>query len=225
MHAMLNIALRAAREASTLILDAMNRPDRIKVFEKGPGDFYTNVDTAVEEILIEQIRKAYPAHSFLAEESGKTEGEDKDTVWVIDPIDGTRNFLHGYPHLCISIACIQKGKIQHALIFDPVRQEEFSATRGNGAQLNGTRIRVNSCPNLEQATLGLSCAGKDNYSTSLKIQTHLQGKIAGLRFSGSSALDLAYFAAVRLMTGAEPGSGLMKVISLPPIDCASANVS
>lgn len=201
MHAMLNIALRAAREASTLILDAANRPDRIKIFQKGNNDFYTDVDLAVEHSLIQHIQKAYPTHSFLGEETGSTEGEDKDTVWVIDPIDGTRNFLHGYPHFCISIACLQKGKIQHGLIFDPVRQEEFSATRGSGAQLNGIRIRVNKCTRLDQATLSFACAGKENHKTFLKLQEQLQGKVASMRVSGSSALDLAYLAAGRTDAG------------------------
>ena len=181
MHPMVTIALRAARDASTLILDAMGRPDRFRVFDKGANDFFTNVDKAVEEKLITLISKTYPDHSFHGEESGYREGKDKDILWVIDPIDGTRNFIHGYPHFCISIACVQKGRIEHALIIDPVRQEEFTASRARGAQLNETRIRVNDCPALDKATIGYSCAGKDNFSTLLRLQERLQGKVAEAR--------------------------------------------
>lgn len=198
MHPMVTIALRAARDATSLIQDALSRPDRIEVFQKGSNDFYTNVDKAVEERIINSIRKAYPDHSFLGEENGRIDGRDSDTVWVIDPIDGTRNFMHGYPHFCISIACVQKGRVEHGLIFDPVRQEEFSASRGRGAQLNDARIRVNNCPGLDRATVGYSCAGKDNFNTFLQLQEKLQGKVAGMRFSGSCAMDLAYLAAGRL---------------------------
>src|SRR5699024_6251921 len=141
MHPILNIASRAAREASDLILQAVARPDRMKVFEKAANDYVTDVDQAVERLLIEHLSKAYPNHRFMGEETGFSEGKDSDTVWYIDPIDGTRNFIHGFPHFCISMACVQQGQIQHALVVDPVRGDEFSATRGRGAQLNGTRIR------------------------------------------------------------------------------------
>ena len=201
MHAILNIASRAAREASELIVQAVARPDRVKIFEKGRNDFVTDVDQAVEQTLIHHIRKAYPAHGVMCEESGYDEGEDKDTVWYIDPIDGTRNFILGFPHFCISMACVQKGQIQHALIVDPVRGDQFTASRGAGAQLNGTRIRVGSRAALDRATLSLSCAGLKNYDEMLALQRRLQGRIASLRFTGSAALDLAYVAAGRLDGG------------------------
>lgn len=201
MHPFLNIASRAAREASDLILEALARPDRIRIEEKGPNDFVTDVDQSVEQILIQHIRKAYPDHGILCEESGELPGRDPDTRWIIDPIDGTRNFIHGFPHFCIAIACIQKGKIQHGLIVDPVRGDEFSATRGSGARLNGLRMRVSDVRELSRATISLACAGKDNYPHFLRIQEHLHGRISGLRFTGSSALDLAYVAAGRLDAG------------------------
>ena len=201
MHPILNIALRAARDASDMIVQAVARPDRVKVFEKGPNDFVTDIDQAVEKTLIHHIHKAYPEHSFLCEESGFTEGGDKNTVWIIDPIDGTRNFILGFPHFCISIACVQNGAVQHALIVDPVRGDEFAATRGAGARLNGTRIRVGGKHNLENATLSLSCAGLKNYEGQLRLQEKLMGRIGGLRFTGSAALDLAYVAAGRLDAG------------------------
>lgn len=201
MHPMLNIASRAAREASSLILDALARPDRIRVYEKGQDDFVTDVDQAVEQVLIEHIRRAYPEHGFIGEESGTIEGQDPDTTWIIDPIDGTRNFIHGFPHFCISIACMQKGKLMHGLIVDPVRGDEFSATRGNGAQLDGKRIRVSDRSELKQATISLSCAGKENHEKGIQLQEKILDKVGSLRFTGSCALDLAYVACGRLDAG------------------------
>lgn len=205
MHPTLNIALRAAREASAIVLQAVARPDRVKVFEKAANDFVTDIDQTVENMLIHHIRKAYPDHSFFCEESGHIEGADPNTVWVIDPIDGTRNFILGFPHFCISMACVQNNVLQHALIIDPVRGDEFSATRGAGAQLNGTRIRVGAKPSLENATIALACAGLKNFSGLIKVQERLMGRIGSLRFTGSSALDLAYVAAGRLDGGWQAG--------------------
>jgi myo-inositol-1(or 4)-monophosphatase len=197
MHPIINIALRAAREAATLMVQAHARPDRVKVFEKGPNDYVTDVDRQVEETLIHHLRKSYPDHSFLCEESGLQEGADKDTVWIIDPIDGTRNFILGFPHFCISMACVQRGKLQHALIMD----QEFTASKGSGAQLNGNRIRVGKRAKLEGGAISLSCAGLRNYETMLALQHKLAGVAGALRFTGSTALDLAYVAAGRLDAG------------------------
>lgn len=200
MQGMINIALRAAREASDIIVRASDRLDRIKVFEKGHNDFVTDVDREVENLLIEGIRKSFPSHSFLAEESGFTEGEDRDTIWIIDPIDGTRNFIRGFPHFCISIACVKHNKLQHALIIDPVRRDEFTASKGDGAQLNGNRIRVNNGVTLAESTVSFSFSG-DRYDDSLNLQSRLKGKAGGLRFTGSASLDLAYVACGRLNAG------------------------
>jgi len=201
VHPIINIALRAAREAATLMIQAHARPDRVKVFEKGPNDLVTDVDKAVEETLIHLLRKSYPDHSFMCEESGLIEGADKDTVWIIDPIDGTRNFVMGIPHFCISMACVQRGKIQHALILDPIKEEEFTASKGSGAQLNGNRMRIGTRSKLEGGTISLSCAGLKHYEQMLALQQKLLGVAGALRFTGSTALDMAYTAAGRLDAG------------------------
>lgn len=201
MHAMVNIALRAARDAADTVVRAGDRLDRVKVFEKGSNDYVTEIDHAVEEALIADISRAYPHHSFLCEESGYLPGKDEDTVWIIDPIDGTRNFMRGLPHYCITIACRQNGRIRHAVTVDPVRRDEFTASRGEGAKLNGARIRVGSSDSLRTALVSLSCAGGRHYDEFIALQQKLQGNIAGLRFTGSAALDLAYVAAGRLDAG------------------------
>jgi myo-inositol-1(or 4)-monophosphatase len=202
VHPIINIALRAAREASTLLVQAHARLDRVKVFEKGPNDFVTDVDKAVEETLIHHLRKSYPDHSFLAEESGSIEGNDKDTVWIIDPIDGTRNFILGLPHFCISLACVQRGKLQHAVIIDPIKGDEFSASKGGGAQVNGNRMRSGARTKLEGATISLSCASTLRHQEQqAALQQRLLGVAGALRISGSTALDMAYVAAGRLDAG------------------------
>ncbi len=201
MHAIVNIALRAAREASDIIVQASDRLDRVKVFEKGINDYVTNIDHEVEEILIASIQKAYPKHSFLGEESGLIKGEDKSTIWYIDPIDGTRNFMRGLPHFCISIACVKNNKIEHAVILDPIRQDEFTVTKGEGSRLNGSRIRVGNKTSLQDAVLSMSYASGEHYDAALSLQKKLKSNIAGLRFTGSAALDLAYVASARLDAG------------------------
>lgn len=201
MHPIINIALRAAREASTIMVQAFARPDRIKVFEKGENDFVTDIDRLVEQTLIHHLRKAYPDHSFLCEESGMQPGADTDTVWIIDPIDGTRNFIMGIPHFCISMACVQRNKLQHAVIVDPIKSEEFTATKGSGAQLNGNRIRVGNKNKLDGGVISLSCAGLRNYEDMMDLQHKLKGIAGGIRITGSTALDLAYTAAGRLDAG------------------------
>ena len=201
MQALTNIGLRAGRIAAEHILQAWQRPDRIKVTEKGYNDYVTDIDMSVENILVEHIRKAFPTHSFHCEEAGLIEGEDTDTVWVIDPIDGTRNFVLGFPHFCISIACIKKGILEHAIIIDPVKDEEFTASKGSGALLNGNRIRVGNRQSIDGAMVSLGCAGLKNYDTLLQIQNSAKGKIGAMRISGSAALDLAYMAAGRIDAG------------------------
>ena len=201
MHPIANIGLRAARLASEFILQYWERPDRIRVSEKGRNDFVTDVDKKVEEILVEHIRKAYPGHSFKCEEAGIIEGDDGETEWIIDPIDGTRNFILGFPHYCISMACLKKGQLEHAIILDPVKNEEFTASRGSGAQLNGRRLRVSKRTDIDGATVSLSCAGLKHYDNLMRIQGNLKGVIGAIRMSGSAALDLAYMAAGRTDAG------------------------
>jgi len=200
MHGIINIALRAARDASDLIVQASDRLDRIRVFGKGENDFVTDIDQEAESILVSAIRKAYPEHCILAEESGLQEGEDKDTLWIIDPIDGTRNFMRGFPHYCISIACVKNRKLQHAVIVDPIRNDEFTASKGDGAQLNGKKIRCNNNPSLQESTVSFSFSS-ERYDAALNLQAALKDKVAGIRFTGSAALDLAYIACGRLNAG------------------------
>ncbi|MDG2090370.1 MAG: inositol monophosphatase family protein [Gammaproteobacteria bacterium] len=201
MHPIVNIALRAAREASDIIVQASDRLDRIQVFDKGDNDYVTNVDQEVETLLISSIQKAYPEHSFLGEESGLIEGEDKSTIWYIDPIDGTRNFMRGFPHFCISMACVKNNKLEHAVILDPIRQDEFTATKGEGSRLNDTRIRVGKKTKLQEVALSMSFAGGDHYELALALQKKIKDNIGGIRVTGSAALDLAYVASGKLDAG------------------------
>lgn len=198
-----NIASRAARQAGTLLRRAADDVRQLTIETKGRNDFVTEVDRASEARIIEVIRKAYPDHGFLCEESGVQEGQGagRDWQWIIDPLDGTTNFLHGFPQYCISIAAKYQGRLEHALIYDPLRDEEFSASRGRGAALNGHRIRVTQPKSLEGTLIGTGfpfrqdqAAHMDAYLAMFKeIATHS----AGLRRPGSAALDLAWLAAGR----------------------------
>ena len=142
MHPMLNIAVRAARNAGKVIIRSFEQLDKVEVESKGSNDFVTSADLAAEEAIIDTIRKSYPAHTIIGEESGVLTGSDDDYQWIIDPLDGTTNFIKGIPHFSVSIALKVKGKLDQAVVFDPIRGEVFSASRGKGAQLNGMRIRV-----------------------------------------------------------------------------------
>ncbi|HEV2614308.1 MAG TPA: inositol monophosphatase family protein [Gammaproteobacteria bacterium] len=182
-HPLLNIAVQAARRAGTVIIRALDRLEGVKVTPKGPKDFATEVDHKAETEIIQIIRKSYPDHSILGEEFGEQLGKDTDTLWIIDPLDGTTNFFHGFPHFCVSIAVMQKGRIEHGVIYDPLRQELFTASAGSGAKLNQYRLRVSNCLDLNSALVATSFPCPNVQST---------------RKSGSSALDLAYVAAGRL---------------------------
>ncbi len=199
MHARLNIAVRAARRAGEVIVRSLNRLDSLTVTAKGRNDFVSEVDTQAEAEIIGIIRKHYPNHAFLAEESGQT--GDNDTVWIIDPLDGTTNFLHQNPVFSVSIACQQKGRLEHAVVYDPMRQEIFAASRGGGAHLDNRRIRVSKQRGLEGALIATGFPYRANiryidpYLAMLKIAME---KTAGIRRPGSAALDLAYVAAGRV---------------------------
>ncbi len=169
---------------------------------KGVNNFVSDVDIAAEKEIIYHLQKAYPDHAFLAEESGLTGDENAEYRWLIDPLDGTTNFIRGIPHYAVSIACLHRGKLEHAVIVDPVRREEFTASRGRGAQLNGRRIRVSKLPGLDGALLGTGIPFKDHcdeklgpYSKSIEL---LAWQCAGIRRAGAASLDLAYEAAGRL---------------------------
>ena len=203
MQPMLNIALRAARSASELIFRSIERLDSIKVDEKDAKDYVSEVDRAAEKVIIDALRKAYPNHAIQGEETGlhAGSGEGEDYLWIIDPLDGTTNFLRGVPHFAVSIACKYRGRLEHAVVLDPVRQEEFTASRGRGAQLNGRRLRVSSRTSLEGALLGTGFPFRDNQmeylDNDLGMFRALVGQTAGIRRAGSASLDLAYVAAGR----------------------------
>ena len=154
MEPMINIALRAARKAGESIVRASDDLHRFEVKSKGVNNFVTEVDIAAEQEIIYHLQKAYPDHAILGEESGLIGSEDAEYRWIIDPLDGTTNFVRGIPHYAVSIGCTYRGKLQHAIVLDPVRREEFIASRGQGAQLNGHRIRVSELSGLEGALLG-----------------------------------------------------------------------
>lgn len=141
MHPMLTIAVRAARKAGNVIAKHYETPDAVEASQKGSNDFVTNVDKAAEAVIIDTIRKSYPQHTIITEESGEHEGTDQDVQWVIDPLDGTTNFIKRLPHFSVSIAVRIKGRTEVAVVYDPMRNELFTATRGQGAQLNGYRLR------------------------------------------------------------------------------------
>ena len=200
MQPMANIALRAARKASDFIVRSMDRIDELQIEAKAHNDFVSNVDRTAETIIIDQIRETYPDHAILAEESGSLSGKSEFT-WIIDPLDGTLNFLQGIPHFAVSIGVMRGLHFEHGVIVDPVNGEEFVASRGYGAQLNGKRIRVSQTKKLEESVLGTGIAPSsvasrvDEYSAPLQQLTKSSRTI---RCSGSAALDLAYVAAGRL---------------------------
>jgi myo-inositol-1(or 4)-monophosphatase len=199
VHALLNIAVRAARRAGEVIVRSMNRLESLTVTSKGRNDFVSEVDTQAEAEIIGIVRKHYPNHAFLAEESGQT--GDNETVWIIDPLDGTTNFLHEFPVFAVSIACQQKGRLEHAVVYDPMRQELFTASRGSGAHLDNRRIRVSKQRGLEGALIATGFPYRantryiDSYLAMLKVAME---STAGVRRPGAAALDLAYVAAGRV---------------------------
>ncbi len=199
MHALLNIAVRAARRAGEVIVRSLNSLEALTVTSKGRNDFVSEVDRTAEAEIIGIIRRHYPAHAVLAEESGAS-GES-ETLWIIDPLDGTTNFLHGFPVFAVSIACQQKGRLEHAVVYDPMRQELFTASRGGGAHLDNRRMRVSKQRTLEGALIGTGFPFRadaryvDAYFAMLKAATQ---NTAGIRRPGAAALDLAYVAAGRI---------------------------
>ena len=202
---MLNTAVKAARRAGNMINRASLDLDLVKVSVKQHKDFVTEVDKAAEAAIIDVLLTAYPDHGILAEESGRTgagaaSGEEVDYLWIIDPLDGTTNFIHGFPQYCVSIALAHKGQITQAVIYDPTRNDLFTATRGRGAFLNERRIRVSKCATMDDALVAtgypnLDPATLDNYLPMFRLMTQ---QCAGVRRAGSAALDLAYVAAGRM---------------------------
>jgi myo-inositol-1(or 4)-monophosphatase len=195
MHPLLNIAIGAARRAGEVIVRSLDRVGTLTVSEKNRNDFVSEVDRAAEQVLIAAIRKAYPSHGFLAEESGATAGDDY--TWVIDPLDGTTNFLHGFPQYCVSIALAHRGVVTQGVIYDPVRNDLFSASRGRGAYLNDRRIRVSKRQHLRECLIGTGFPFRDGsyLDTYLAMMRSMIQHTAGIRRPGAAALDLAYVAA------------------------------
>lgn len=196
MHSMVNIAVRAARKAGETITRSLDKMGSINITAKGPNDYVTEVDKAAEEAILYTIGKAYPDHSYLTEETGEILNKDPDSVWIIDPLDGTTNFIHGLPQYVVSIAFQHKGVIKHGVIYHPLTQDLFTATKGQGAQLNGKRIRVSKQAKFEGSLVCANLPRDAKYLADYtKWMTELHDKVAGIRKTGSTALDLAYLAA------------------------------
>ncbi len=198
MHPTLNIAVKAARRAGGIINRAARDVDLVKVSAKRDKDFVTEVDKAAEAAIIGVLHEAYPDHAILAEESGAS--GDSEHVWIIDPLDGTTNFIHGFPQYCISIAQTQKGVLQHAVIYDPNRNELFTASKGAGAFLNERRIRVSKRAKLNEVLVGTGFPFRyfEHVDAYLGIFRDMMHKTAGVRRPGAAALDLAWVAAGRI---------------------------
>jgi myo-inositol-1(or 4)-monophosphatase len=199
MHGMVNIAVRAARRAGEIMIRQWNQLESLKVVEKTRNEFVSQVDQAAEAAIIEVIRDHYPEHAILAEESGAA-GEH-EYQWIIDPLDGTTNYLHGFPQFSVSIGVMRKDELEHGVVYDPLRQEIFSASRGQGAQLDGRRIRVSKRTTIQQSLVGTGFPYRANlvhmerYLNMLRV---VMQESAGVRRPGSAALDLCYVAAGRV---------------------------
>ncbi|CAN7407495.1 inositol monophosphatase family protein [Rhizobacter sp. LjRoot28] len=198
LHPMLNVAVKAARAAGSLINRASLDLDLLKVSTKSPNDFVTEVDQKAEAIIIETLLGAYPGHGILAEESGRTHGAPhSEYVWIIDPLDGTTNFIHGMPYYAVSIALAYRDQIQQAVVYDPTRNDLFYASKGRGAFLNDKRLRVSRRTRMSDALIGTGFPFRkgDNFKRYMKMFEDVMVSCAGLRRPGAAALDLCYVAA------------------------------
>jgi myo-inositol-1(or 4)-monophosphatase len=198
---MLNTAVKAARKAGAIINRASLDLDLVRVSTKGRSDFVTEVDRAAEEAIIETLRTAYPQHGFLAEESGASDsGGGDEYTWIIDPLDGTTNFIHGFPQYSVSIALQHRGQLAQAVVYDPTRNELFTASKGRGAFLNDRRIRVSRRTQLRECLIGTGFPFRsvEHLDVYLRMFRRVTEETAGVRRPGSAALDLAYVAAGRL---------------------------
>ncbi|MFK8015933.1 MAG: inositol monophosphatase family protein [Gammaproteobacteria bacterium] len=197
--ALLNIGVKAARQAGNVIVRGMNKLDSLTIETKGKNDYASEIDQNAELAVIETVRAVHPDHAFLGEETGQS--GTGDVVWIIDPLDGTTNYLHGFPQFCVSIAVEVKGRLVAGVVYDPLRQELFTASRGDGAQLDGKRIRVTQCNGLPGSLIGTGFPYRsievwgDLYWDMLK---DVSAQASGIRRPGAAALDMAYVAAGRL---------------------------
>ncbi len=198
LHPMINVAIKAARAAGAIINRAALDVEAVRISQKQVNDFVTEVDHAAEQAIIEMLLTAYPGHGILAEESGSEHGaKDSDYVWIIDPLDGTTNFIHGLPVYCVSIALAVKGKVEQAVIYDPSRNDLFTATKGRGAYMNDRRIRVSKRTRMQECLIstGFPFRPGDDFNAYLRMMGEVMQRTAGLRRPGAAALDLAYVAA------------------------------
>ena len=198
LHPMVNVAVKAARAAGSIINRAALDIESVRVSQKKANDFVTEVDQAAEQAIIETLLTAYPGHGIWAEESGREHGaKDSEFVWIIDPLDGTTNFIHGLPIYCVSIALAVRGKIEQAVVYDPTRNDLFTATKGRGAYLNDRRLRVSKRTQLRESLIstGFPFRPGDNFGNYLAMMGDVMQRTAGLRRPGAAALDLAYVAA------------------------------
>lgn len=198
MHPLVNVAVTAARAAGNLIIRHAQHVDRLTITSKGQSDFVTEVDRGAEAEIVRTIRRYYPDHAVLGEEGGAS--GDHDTVWIIDPLDGTTNFLHGIPHYAVSIGVVHRGKPEHGVIYAPATNDLFVATAGRGAQLNNRRLRVSRAATLDESLIGTGAPfrDEDRIATYLPQLGRVLEQTAGIRRAGSAALDLAYVACGRL---------------------------
>ena len=193
-----NVAVKSARAAGNIILRNLNRVEGLNIEEKSRHDYVSEVDKLAEAEIIKELRRAYPDHGFLAEESGQKGRTEK--VWIIDPLDGTHNYLRGFPHFCVSIGFRDHGDLVYGVVYDPLRDEMFTASKGDGAFLNDRRIRVTKRENLAGALLatGFPYRQRRHLGPQLDMTRALLGEAEDIRRTGSAALDLAYVAAGRL---------------------------
>ncbi|MEO8344725.1 MAG: inositol monophosphatase family protein [Betaproteobacteria bacterium] len=198
----LAVAVRAARSAASVIVDAARDLVRLPTFSKDHGEIVSTADVEAEDAIVATIRAAFPGHAILGEESGHIAGarDGEGYKWIVDPIDGTVNFVHGFPYYAVSIALVRGNDITHAVVYDPVHDECFTAIKGKGAQRNGTPLRVSACTDISQALIGTVFPPRENPKLAAYLPTfnHLVGRCAGVRRAGSCALDMAHLAAGRL---------------------------
>ena len=211
---MLNVAIKAARAAGAIINRAALDVESVRISQKQINDFVTEVDLASEKVIIETLLTAYPGHGILAEESGSEQGaKDSEFVWIIDPLDGTTNFIHGFPVYCVSIALAARGKVEQAVVYDPSRNDLFTATKGRGAYVNERRIRVSKRTQLKDCLVstGFPFRPGDNFKSYLNMMSDVMQRTAGMRRPGAAALDLAYVAAGFTDAFFEPGLSIWDV--------------
>ena len=198
LHPMLNIAIKAARSAGAIINRAALDLEVLKIGTKGPNDYVSEVDRAAEDIIIQTLLEAYPGHGILAEESGRAHGaKNSEYVWIIDPLDGTTNFLHGFPVYAVSIALAHRGVVQQAVVYDPTRNDLYFASKGRGAFCNDRRLRVSKRTRISDSLIGTGFPFRkgDNFKRYVKMFEEVMQSCAGLRRPGAAALDLCYVAA------------------------------